>query len=93
MDTTQYERTLEETKAFGLPQQVQTLVALNADLTTMFGIKPVIRIVRCKDCMHFTGGEASGVVVGGRTPDWCSLTDYPTHGDGFCHRGMERRSE
>lgn len=47
-------------------------------------------IVRCRDCMHFTEGHQSGVVWGGRTPDWCVLRDYPTKGDGFCHKGMRR---
>ena len=47
-------------------------------------------IVRCRDCIHFAEGHQSGVVWGGRTPDWCVLRDYPTKGDGFCHRGIRR---
>lgn len=47
-------------------------------------------VVRCRDCMHFAEGHQSGVVWGGRTPDWCVLRDYPTKGDGFCHRGIRR---
>lgn len=84
MDTSQYE------EALGSADQVQTLIALSADLVTMFGIKPVSRLVRCRDCMHFAEGNPSGVVWGGRTPDWCVLRDYPTKGDGFCHRGIRR---
>lgn len=90
MDISQYEESLELTKEFGSARNVPTLIALSADLTTMFGIKPEVMLVRCQDCMHFTGGQPSGAVVGGRMPDWCSLTDYPTHGDGFCHRGIRR---
>ena len=74
IDTSQYE------EALGSANQVQTLVALSADLVTMFGIKPVARLIRCRDCKR-------GSDIGTGDLVHCKLLDRMMLRGDYCSMG------